>query len=59
MGTDALWTYLEAGDEGLEDPERMFNSGVQFNTGMVLLYCATHASEICAIRRSEVLRTKF
>ena len=59
MGTDSLQTYLEAGDEGYEDSERIFNSGTGFNTGNVLLDRATHASRKCAIWGSEVLRINF
>lgn len=40
MGTDALQTFLEPGDEGLENPERMFNLGSSLNTGMLLIYPA-------------------
>ena len=59
MGTDSVQTYLEAGDEGFEDSERMFNEGTSFNTGTVLLDRATHASEICAIWGSAVLKINF
>jgi len=33
LSTDALETFLDAGDEGLEAPERIFNLGTSFNTG--------------------------
>ena len=33
LSTDALETFLDAGDAGLEDPERIFNMGTSFNTG--------------------------
>ena len=34
LSTDALETFLDVGDEGLEEPERIFNMGTSFNTGM-------------------------
>jgi len=36
LSTDALETFLDAGDEGLEAPERIFNMGTSFNTGRTL-----------------------
>ena len=39
MSSDALETFLEVGDQGFEDPEKMFNLGTSFNTGTLQPMC--------------------
>ena len=39
VSTDALETFLEAGDQGFEEPEPIFSMGTSFNTGVTLLPC--------------------
>ena len=52
LSTDALETFLDAGDQGLEDPERIFNMGTSFNTGAFRQHrCAVGSSWRCKRRR--------
>jgi len=49
VSTDALQTFLKPGDQGFENPEKIFGMGTSFNTGAgwlrMSLVCAIHSAE--------------